>query len=449
VTVVRDRETANGSDGPMLRRARLRLAAWSGGATLATLIVLGIALYLGLSAALSGSSAAQLEEHAESVTRLIGEADDEALERILGADPDSEEDFGRPEFGGAAAGLLTILVSPSNDVIGALPDDLGRALPVQASVDLARTGESRVGDATLNDTPVRVLSEAVVIDDAMWVVQVIQDRTNEQRVLDTALFVLIAGGIAVLLASVTFGFLYAGRALVPIRESLRRQREFAADASHELRTPIAVIKATAEEMRRSQRGDGPLVETSIADLEAEADHLTQLVDDLLVLARADSGRLEMRREATDLADAAGEALHSLARRAQAGTVTLRLDASPSPVTGDPDRLRQLIGIIVDNAIQHSREGGIVNVEVRPDGKRVIATIRDTGPGIRPDDMPRLYERFWRAADAPYAGTGLGLAIARTIASQHGGSIMASNARDGGANFEVRLPLRGTSSRRQG
>jgi signal transduction histidine kinase len=235
---------------------------------------------------------------------------------------------------------------------------------------------------------------------------------------------------------------------VPIRESLRRQREFAADASHELRTPIAVIKATAEEMRRRQRGDG-LVETSIADLEAEADHLTQLVDDLLVLARADSGRLEMRREATDLADAAGEALHSLARRAQAGTVTLRLDASPSPVTGDPDRLRQLIGIIVDNAIQHSREGGIVNVEVRPDGKRVIATIRDTGPGIRPDDMPRLYERFWRAADAPYAGTGLGLAIARTIASQHGGSIIASNARDGGANFEVRLPLRGTSSRRQG
>ena len=138
----------------------------------------------------------------------------------------------------------------------------------------------------------------------------------------------------------------------------------------------------------------------------------------------------------------------LARRAEAGTVQLRLDASPSPVTGDPDRLRQLIGIIVDNAIQHSPAGGIVNVEVRPHGKRAIATIQDAGPGIRPGDMPRLFDRFWRAADAPHAGTGLGLAIARTIASQHGGSIIASSTPGGGASFEVRLPLREASTRRQ-
>jgi signal transduction histidine kinase len=271
-------------------------------------------------------------------------------------------------------------------------------------------------------------------------VQILQDRTSEQNVLDTALVVLVVGGLAVLAASVAFGFLYAGRALVPIRESLRRQREFAADASHELRTPIAVIKSSAEEMRRNPEKRVGELGAAVEDVEAEADRLTRLVEDLLLLARADSGVVELHRQAVDLSDAAAEALHSLSHRAELLRVGLRLEASPAVVSGDPDRLRQLIGIIVDNAIRHAPPDTAVHVLVAPQGRQALVRVDDSGPGIRPGDMEHVFERFWRAPDAPHEGTGLGLAIARWIASRHGGTISAANRSAGGARFEVQLPL---------
>ncbi len=428
-------------DAPLLRRTRWRLTAWSAGATLLTLIVLGVALYASLNAALSGSSEKRLRDQAESTATLIERFGDQALATVLGGGFENEEHFGTPQFGGPAAGTVSVLVSPANQVIGRLPEDLAKELPVSASVAAARDGETDVRYANLDDTPVRVLSEPLRVGDQTWVVQILQDRTSEQRVLDTALVVLVIGGLVVLLASVVFGFGYAGRALVPIRESLRRQREFAADASHELRTPIAVIKSSVEDLRRNPQQPIGEVGTALEDVEAEADRLTRLVDDLLLLARADSGRLDLRREPVDLTDAAGEALHSLSRRAESAGVSLRLEASPTPVSGDPDRLRQLIGIVVDNAIRHSPSGSTVDVEIRPDARQAVATILDQGHGIRPEDLPRVFDRFWRAADAPHDGTGLGLAIARWIAQQHDGSITASNATGAGASFEIRLPLR--------
>ena len=437
--IVDDAERRDGLDAPLLRRTRWRLAAWSGGATLATLLVLGAILYVSLNAALSSSSEKRLEDQAESAAELISRFGDRALATVLGGGFD-DEDFGTPQFGGPAAGTITILVSPQNQTVGRLPEALGKEVPVMSSIAAAREHETDIRYTTLDDTPVRVLSEPLEIGDQTWIVQILQDRTSEQRVLDTALIVLVTGGLVVLLAAVAFGFFYAGRALVPIRESLRRQREFAADASHELRTPISVIKAGVEDIRRNHRAVAADAAATLDDVEAEADRLTNLVDDLLLLARADSGRLQLRHEPVDLADAAGDAIHSLARRAEPAGVSLQLEATPTPVIGDPDRLRQLIGIIVDNAIHHSPAGAAVSVEIRPQGRQAIATIEDRGPGIRPEDLPRVFDRFWRATDAAHEGTGLGLAIARSIAQQHGGSITAGNGAGGGARFEMKMPL---------
>jgi signal transduction histidine kinase len=428
-------------DAPLLRRTRWRLTAWSAGATLLTLVVLSVALYASLNAALSGSSEKRLRDQAENARELIQRYGDQALATVLGGRFGDNEHFGTPQFGGPAAGTVSILVSPANQVIGQLPEDLARELPIGSSVAAARQGVADVRYASLDDTPVRVLSEPLQVGDQTWVVQILQDRTSEQRVLDSALVVLGIGGLAVLLASVAFGFLYAGRALVPIRESLRRQREFAADASHELRTPIAVIKSSVEDLRRNPGQRVADVGSALDDVESEADRLTRLVDDLLLLARADSGRFELRREPVDLSDAAGEALHSLARRAESAGVSLRLEASPSPVSGDPDRLRQLVGIVIDNAIRHSPSGSTVSVETRADGRQVVAIVQDEGGGIRPEDLPRVFDRFFRAADAPPDGTGLGLAIARWITQQHDGSISVSSTVGAGARFEIRLPLR--------
>lgn len=429
-----------GLDAPLLGRVRWRLAAWSAGATLATLIVLGVALYFSLNAALSSSSDSRLHDQADDTQQLIRRFGDQALPAVLGGQLNDEQHLGTPQFGGPAAGTVSILVSPQGQVVGQLPPDLNGKLPVAGAVDAARHGKTDVRYASVNDTPVRVLSEPMQVGDQTWVVQILQDRTNEQRVLDTALVVLVVGGLAVLAASVIFGFMYAGRALVPIRESLHRQREFAADASHELRTPIAVIKSSVEDMRRNPQQRVGEVGTALDDVEAEADHLTSLVGDLLLLARADSGVVQLHRQRVDLTDAAGEALRSLSHRADVLNVTLRLDASPAPVSGDPDRLRQLLGIVIDNAVQHSPAGSTVNVSVRPEVREAVAMIDDAGHGIRPENLERIFDRFWRAPDAPYQGTGLGLSIARWIAQQHEGSITASNRVEGGARFEIRVPI---------
>jgi signal transduction histidine kinase len=120
-------------------------------------------------------------------------------------------------------------------------------------------------------------------------------------------------------------------------------------------------------------------------------------------------------------------------------VTVILDPLPTPVLGDALRLRQLVTILVDNAVRHSRSGSTVEVHVGPESGWAQLQVDDRGPGIKPEDLPRLFERFWRADDAPAGGTGLGLAIAKWIVEQHGGQIGAVNRPDGGASFTVWLP----------
>jgi signal transduction histidine kinase len=122
-------------------------------------------------------------------------------------------------------------------------------------------------------------------------------------------------------------------------------------------------------------------------------------------------------------------------------VTLVVDPEPAPVVGDPTRLRQLVTLLLDNAIRHSPSGGEVRVAVRSAGEVVRLSVEDQGRGIRPEDLPRVFDRFWRAPDAPSGGTGLGLSIARWIVERHGGRIEASNRPEAGARFEVELPAR--------
>jgi signal transduction histidine kinase len=248
-----------------------------------------------------------------------------------------------------------------------------------------------------------------------------------------------------------FGTIYARRALGPIRNSLtaqrvalRRQRDFAADASHELRTPLTVIRSSVDHLRRNAKQPVEKVGEALDDIDAEVEHLTSMVEDLLLLARSDSGAITLERLPVELDDVATEAASALAAPALARNVRLVVDPEPAPVTGDPARLRQLVMILVDNAIRHSPAGGQVRIVVRPVADAAGAmslTVEDDGPGVRPEDAPHIFERFWRAPGAPTGGTGLGLAIARWIAEGHRGSIAVTSRPEGGARFEVRLPGR--------
>jgi signal transduction histidine kinase len=420
-------------DARLLRRTRRRLMAWSGGATLVILLLLGTALYAAVSGSLSANGEVQLDRRAAALERLI-----------LGGpgfrDP-SELGFA---FGGESAGTIALIVLPDGTVLRPVGSRLPAGLPDEAAINAAVDGQRDVRSSTVGNTAVRVLTTAVVSPEGPYVVQVVGDRTAEVQLLATLVAVLFGGGLLALFLALAAGYLYAGRALVPIRasivrrqEALRRQREFAANASHELRTPLTVIRASVTDLERNRGLTVAEVGDALEDIGAEVGHLTALVDDLLVLARADSGIGELAGVPVDLADIATEAAAALTPLAAERDVRIEVDPRPAPIVGDPLRLGQLVTILVDNALRHGPRGSTVVVRIRPE-QGVLLEVEDEGPGIRDEDLPRVFERFWRADDAPAGGTGLGLAIAAWIVELHGGTISASNRASGGARFVARF-----------
>ncbi|MDI3299673.1 MAG: ATP-binding protein [Bacillota bacterium] len=268
-----------------------------------------------------------------------------------------------------------------------------------------------------------------------------------QSTLHGLLLVLAGAAGAALLAAAIAGSLMAGRALVPIRRAWEQQRSFIADASHELRTPLAVIRGNAELLakRLAERGASEEQEI-VADIQDESLRMSNLVEGLLTLARADAGRLELRQEPVD----APELLRTVARRARplAGERGLELLAEPSAgplfVRGDPERLMQALWILVDNALRYTPAPGRVTLACQssPRGGRagVELSVADTGPGIPPEQRERLFDRFFRGDPARSSeGAGIGLSIAQAILRAHGGRVEVESAVGRGSRFVLWLP----------
>ena len=423
----------------MLRRVRWRLVAWSAGLTMLVMLGLGTAVYLVIHTSLTGSAVDTLERRLNAAEERLSALPPDRFPRRpdLGF-PDIGIPFGAPPSGGSASGTVTLIVDQGGRLFGPLQSGL-EGLPIAAGIRAAQANGEDLRESTLAGTPVRVLSRRITVNNEPLVIQIVQDRAAEQSTLALLIAVLGAGAAAAVALAIGLGFVYAGRALVPIRTSLRHQRDFAADASHELRTPLTVISLNVSELRRDP--ERPLAEVAdvVDDIEAEVGQLTTLVEELLLLARSDSGAIEVRREPIDLSEVVSEALPRLGDLAAARTVTVSLDAVPAPMSGDPERLAQLVTILADNAIRFSPAGGTVQVTVGLSDGRARLVVEDDGPGIRAEDLPRLFDRFWRASDAPPGGVGLGLSIAAWIVQQHRGQVIAANRPTGGARFEVSLP----------
>ncbi len=439
--------TALAEEARLIHRTRLRLVAWSGISTLIVLVILGAALYAAVAGTLAGASVDQLSARVDPwVARLDGQRVGRDGDPGFGFQPGQGNTF---LFAFDDAGQLVQLGRERVVVLAGLPEPASLA-----AARAAKDGRDvRAMDVELGSgvVPARLLTQRVVyVDDGRtYFLQALQDRSTEVATLNALLTVLLAGGLVAAVVAVGFGTVYARRALVPIRDSLeaqrtalRRQREFAADASHELRTPLTVIRSSVEHLSRHR--DRPLGDSSEAldDIDAEVSHLALLVDDLLLLARSDSGAVPLERVVLDLGDVASDAASSMARTAEDRGVRVAVDPEPAIIAGDPVRLRQLVTILMDNAIRHSPRGGEVTVRVRADGSMASLEVADQGPGLRPDDMPHVFDRFYRAPGAPSGGTGLGLAIARWIVERHGGRIGVRNGEAGGAVFRAELPQGG-------
>lgn len=221
------------------------------------------------------------------------------------------------------------------------------------------------------------------------------------------------------------------------------RRRMMADVAHELRTPLAVIRAELDAVEDGIRTLGP---ATLASLQAETKALGKLVDDLYQLSLSDLGALDYRRRDLDLREQAAAALQPW--RDPCAAAGLQLDLSgiagaPLMVHADPDRLGQLVGNLLGNALRYTDAPGRIEAACHQDGDRAVLRVRDSAPGVPPDALPRLFERFFRAEGSrsrASGGAGLGLAICRNIVEAHGGAITAAPSALGGLEVTVQLPL---------
>jgi signal transduction histidine kinase len=236
------------------------------------------------------------------------------------------------------------------------------------------------------------------------------------------------------------------RALADLQQALRTRDEFLASASHDLKNPLASIKATAQLLER--RLDRPPLDLDrlregLQRVDAIATRAAGLVEELLDLARMQMGSpLELVRRAVDLVDLAREAVEEARQTTERHTV--RLETTESELTGvwDARRLIRVLTNLLDNAVKYSPDGGLVVVHVRREGDWAVVEVVDRGIGIPPEDHRRIFERFQRASNVErrIGGTGIGLASARHILESHGGTIAVESQEGSGATFTLRLPL---------
>jgi two-component system sensor histidine kinase CiaH len=252
---------------------------------------------------------------------------------------------------------------------------------------------------------------------------------------------LVVDGAIILVVGIA-GLLYARSTLRPIRDNMAAQKRFIADASHDLRTPLAVMRTEFEVALRDPRLDGAVRPVLGSGLE-EVARMSQMVDDLLTLSRIDAHQEVVGRERVDLAAVArttAEKLRPLA--AQTGITLVAEAAAPVPADGDLRHLERALANLIRNACDHAPAGSRVTVTARVAGGDSLVTVEDQGPGIAPQDLVHVFDRFYRADPArsrEHGGSGLGLSIARWALRRMGGDLTAESTVGSGTRMTMALP----------
>lgn len=447
------------------RSIGVRLTLWFTALFAAAFAVLAGALWLALRESLYRAVDESLHERADGIVHFI-----EDHETRLDVD-EVKEEF-------RAHGELFQVVDASGRWVhrGAGLADL--ELPAAAA-------DASIGAATLHGQPARVLTQPVEIGGRRFTVQIAAPLGEVEQGLYGTLRVLVPLFAVSLVLAGAGGYWLSRRALAPVDEitsaarsltadnlaqrlrvppagdeltrltetlnemiarleaSFRTVSRFTADASHELRTPLAVMRTTAEVAL--QRGADPREQTAALEhIVAEIERTTHLVENLLLIAKADSGAAPLAREPVDVAAAVGDACAqaSVLARVKGVALASQLPDGPLWTSGDAQALRRLFLILLDNAVKYTPAGGRCDVHVERRGAEIVGTVRDTGIGISSDDLPHVFERFYRvdrARSREQGGAGLGLAIGRWIAEAHGGAIAVESELDGGSSFRVHLP----------
>lgn len=273
------------------------------------------------------------------------------------------------------------------------------------------------------------------------------ERTDYAILLKDIRMQITMFAVFLLAIASVLGYIFAGRAMSPIINAYKRQLEFTADASHELRTPLSILQSSAEILDELRETMPPIHQTVLTNMKDEIIQMTKLLENLLTLARSDSGKYNPAGEEFDMKKLVTELIQHMQTLAQEKRIRLSVrppEASSLIYYGDKDRIRQLIYILVDNAIKYNKPEGKVEVDLKRRENNIILNVKDDGYGISGEDLPNIFKRFYRAdKDRSHqsGGAGLGLSIAHWIVETHGGKIQVFSRPGQGSNFEIILPVK--------
>jgi two-component system OmpR family sensor kinase len=385
--------------------------------------------------------------------------------------------------GTGGSGTFAELLTRSGRLVDATPELGSKVLLSQPDLARAEAGATFFARRSVpgleHDESGRVIALPLNRRGRQFVLVVGKSRESRDETLGSLKAAFLIGGPLALLLTSLGGYLLAGAALGPIEamrrraaeistsslderlpvpsaddevsrlgrtlnemlarleDGLERERRFVADASHELRTPLATLRAELDLALRQSRTAEEL-ESSIRSAAEETERLSRVADDLLILARAEQGTLDLRTEPTDLVDVVETVRDRFGARAEIAGRSLTLEANDAPVARvDRLRIEQALGNLVDNAFQHGR--GPITITAGRQNSSVELHVLDEGPGLPGEFRDHAFEPFSRAASTG-EGSGLGLAIVETIARAHDGGVGATGRPDGGADVWIRLPL---------
>ncbi|HEU5100335.1 MAG TPA: ATP-binding protein [Roseiflexaceae bacterium] len=450
---------------------RLRVTLLNGLLTGGTILLFALVFYLVLRANLLEEIDGRLQERADLVTRML-EADSDGANGTAHIPPLVEFD---------APGIYVELIGPDRQLRVSSPSLAGERLPTDPALDAAAlAGHTEIGTISAGgDDQLRLLATPARPDGVLLVAESLEplDRTLAQaRILLLACgalaLVLVTGGAALLTgqalapigrltraagAIATTGH-YQQRVPAPgrndevgqlattindliatVERTLGQQRQLLADTSHELRSPLTVVLANLDLLRRNI--DQHERELSVGEATAEAQRMRRLVNDLLLLAQADSGQA-IARTPVRLDRLIQETMTFVARQTPEYLIETQVDEA-IVVVGDQERLTQLVRNLLENATQHTPPGTTIRVQLRQAQGLAVLEVSDSGPGIAAEHLPRIWDRFYRvdkARSRSLGGTGLGLAIVKYIVEAHGGDVGVISEPGVGTTFSITLPL---------
>jgi signal transduction histidine kinase len=447
----RDRSAPTEPGAALFNRLRMRLTLWYGGVFAVALMVCGSVLYFGLQdltlSPISESMRSMVEFQAREWVRTPA--------HICG------QPGGRPSpppnrlpspipiyiacFDLQGNVLNTQLMAPGRPS-GTLPEAFLQSPPIADAVRSGVTDDVIEGGEEIGP----VFRMAMAVKDPstgspVGVVQVGRSIAAQMETLQNLRALLALLAAMALLGAVAGGLFLGDRALDPARWAFARQQAFIADASHQLRTPLTLLRADAELLLRHRERLDPDDAELMDDILAETIHMDHLASDLLTLARLDAGRAHLEHDIIDLSELAAELARRVSSLAKEKRLTINEEYEDGAVlVGDRHSVEQAALILIDNAIKYTPAGGTITLKTIAADDQASLVVEDTGAGIPPEHLHRLGERFYRVDPSrnTQGGSGLGLAIARGIAAAHGGTVRLTSAQPHGARATLTLATSG-------